>query len=348
MSALASGREDPEVGSPDREPCGPGDQIEGGRRRSTAGSRSRMRASIAARRISSQRSRSLFGRGSVGSETHPDAPRQELDEGHDVPGGQLGVALRAVGDRYVVALVEGEVPVGQPDAVGGEHPPIEHPPRRTAPPGPTLRAPPRRQLPPPRSRPGGCDQCIELLGRRPTTRRAPEVAPCRRRGERTPPHLDPSRPRRPGGRGRRRSGRYERFHRARRCPGAGGGRAPRRDHRSGAGRDGPRRSAGVLHEIGLAGRGHPEAKELGCGERHAPVDVARGQMGLPRPEHLLEPPVEGEVLARATEQGHRRVAVGADQPRGRNMPFHPVPRSPAQHPPPVRRPGGSDPGHDLP
>ena len=282
----------------------------------------------------------VVGRGSVGSETHPDAPGQELDEGRD-PGGQLGVALRAVGDRDVVALVEGEVPVGQPDAVGGEHPPIEHP-----------RAGQHLGDRPSVLRLEGSplllglgevdvDQCAELLG---DGRQLDERRKWHRvGGVGSEPDLDPPVLAGPAV-----------------VEGGDLGDAPlppaltvlarepehtRRDHRSGARRD-DRIGQRVLHEVRLAGRGHPEAEELGCGQRHAPVDVARGQMGLPRPEHLLEPPVEGEVLARAAEQGHRRVAVGVDQP-GEEDALHPylarrrsLPRLSV-----ARR---SDPGHDLP
>ncbi len=87
---------------------------------------------------------------------------------------------------------------------------------------------------------------------------------------------------------------------------------PRGNQRTGAGSD-HGVGQGVLEEVGLAGGGDPEAQQFGGGQAHPPEDILLGEVGLLGPENLVEPSVEGQVLPRSTEQGHGRVAVHIDQ-----------------------------------
>ena len=68
----------------------------------------------------------VVGRRSVGPQPHPDPLGQQPGEGCD-PRCQLGIAPRTVGHRNVMLPVEGDISLRQPDAVGGNDPPVERP-----------------------------------------------------------------------------------------------------------------------------------------------------------------------------------------------------------------------------
>ena len=224
------------------------------------------------------------------------------------PRRQLGVALRAVGHGHPVLGVDADVVVVEPDAVGGQHPASEDP--GGGQPGmgehPALGG---NRRPRPRSRPRG--SAAGRPGTGPARRRcaAPPPARCRARGAQRRPRC--GRPRRAGDGGRRDrvEARLEGGRRQRTClEHRRSGQAPR------AGID-DRVDEGVLVEVQLARGRHPDPQQLGGGERHAPVDVGGGQPGLPRPQHLAEPPVDREPRSDAPQQRHGRVAVHVDESR---------------------------------
>ncbi len=69
----------------------------------------------------------------------------------------------------------------------------------------------------------------------------------------------------------------------------------------------------LLERVHLAGRRDAEPQQLGAGERHPPEDVVARQPRLARPEDLAQEAVEVDVLRRAAEERHRRMAVDVDE-----------------------------------
>ena len=264
---------------------------------------------MAARRISSHRSRSLFDAGpSVPSPTRIPTVEEFRDRGD--PRGQLGVGLRAVGDGHVVVDVDVDVLGRQPDAVGGQHPPVEHARPRPAPPGPSRRARPRTRPPRPRLGQVQVEQGVAVRGRPPPCRPGRAVAPCRRHGRRTRPRS--ARPRRRAGRGSRRTGRG--------WPSTSRPPTPPRELQDPRGHHGPRsrrpRTASAMasswkyiSQVVVT----PKASSSAAARRHPPEDVPGLEVGLAGPQHLVQPPQQRQVLPGAPEQGHGRVAVGVDE-----------------------------------
>ena len=256
--------------------------------------------------MSSQRSRSLFDAGPSVPRPDPDTPGQELRQrGHSR--GQLGVALGAVGHGHVVVASRGSCPRGTARCCGRPGPDRRRRPRRPGPRGPIFRA--RRETVPScsvsarwmwkrasSSRADGGDvgehgkgDREAAWGAKPTSIRS--WSPWRRAWKSTISAILLSH-HRPSGAGELQD--------------PGGDQGPRSRGHDGVGQC-------VLEEVGLTGGGHPEAQELGGGQGHAPEHIVLGEMGLLRPQHLVEPLVEGQTLPRTPEQGHRRVAVHVDQ-----------------------------------
>jgi len=71
---------------------------------------------------------------------------------------------------------------------------------------------------------------------------------------------------------------------------------------------------GSLVHVHLASRRHAGAEQLGSGQRHAPVGVLFGQPRLAGPEDLAEEPVERDIFGGAAKQRHRGMAVDVDEP----------------------------------
>ena len=250
----------------------------------------------------------VVGGGSVGSEPHPHAPVQQRPQPRH-PRAQLPVGARAVGHRNVVCDHQVELGVVQPHRMGGQHAPLEH-----------ARLGQERQ----RARPVALAHHF-ILGQRLVQMDLHErVAPLR---------LDGDGPQPLGRHGVRRVGAEAEMQAA--LPAVHGVVAPARllEHRlphalvawtlhveDGRGVHGPdarvheRLDDGPGVAVLLAGRRGAVAQQLRRAQRHAPVDVLVGQPRFAWPDGLAQPSVQGQPVARAAHQRHRRVAVAVDQP----------------------------------
>ena len=123
---LGPGCQDPEVG-PTEGPSGPpGGEVEcrGGRQRPGVlltqtgqhGGQAHLLPQVEV----------VVGGRPVGAQPDPQAPVEQVHQRGDARS-QLGVRLRAVGDGHVVGDQDVDVGRRQPDAVGGQHPTVEHP-----------------------------------------------------------------------------------------------------------------------------------------------------------------------------------------------------------------------------
>ena len=160
---------------------------------------------------------------------------------------------------------------------------------RSAPPPPGPR---------PRSPPGGSAPWPRAVAPPAPPRKARPGAGCRRRGGRSrraaAPRARPSR-RRCGSLGQVGLPRRRRVD-------AGGVEHARGEHAADArGQGGRGHRAGV--QVLLAGGRHPVAQQLVRTERHAPEDVIVVVEGLPGPDRLGEPAVEGQPVARRCAPG---------------------------------------------
>lgn len=71
----------------------------------------------------------------------------------------------------------------------------------------------------------------------------------------------------------------------------------------------------VVGEAGDAGPDH-----LRAGEQRAEGDVPLGEVGLHRPDDVVEPRLGGQVLGKPAQGGHRGVGVTVDQTGQRDLP----------------------------
>ena len=121
-----AGRQHPEVGPPEGPSGSPGGQVQGGGGRKGGGIPLADPGQHGGQPHLLPQVEVVVGGRTVGPQPHPDPPGQQLDQRRH-PRGQLGVALRAVGHGHVELPVEVDVGLGQPDAVGGQHPTVQHP-----------------------------------------------------------------------------------------------------------------------------------------------------------------------------------------------------------------------------
>ena len=88
-----------------------------------------------------------------------------------------------------------------------------------------------------------------------------------------------------------------------------------RGHQAAQPRVGGALGEGLAVEVHLHRGGDAVGKQFGRPQPHPGPHVVTGELRFPRPHHLVQPPVHGQPLARASQQHHRRVAVGADEAR---------------------------------
>jgi hypothetical protein len=71
-----------------------------------------------------------------------------------------------------------------------------------------------------------------------------------------------------------------------------------------------------VHEKVVVGDGrHARLDHLDQPEQHPPIDILSGQITLHRPDEIVEPAVDGDILRQPAKEHHRCVGVRVDQPR---------------------------------